>query len=86
MILISKSTDTLVNTICQIHKYVESYLGQLRIGLSKLNFHQFIEDSTAFVAKKLKVIITALVCCFLFGCSLTSARNQIQMAPARLNN
>ena len=29
--------------------------------------------------------ITALLCSFLFGRSLISIRNQIQMAPARLN-
>ena len=29
--------------------------------------------------------ITAFLCCFLFGLSLISARNHIQMAPARLN-
>ena len=29
--------------------------------------------------------VTAFLCCFLFGPSLTSARNQIQMARARLH-
>ena len=28
---------------------------------------------------------TANLCCFLFDLSLTSAKNQIQIAPARLN-
>ena len=30
--------------------------------------------------------ITGVLCCFLFSQSLTSAINQIQIAPARLNS